>query len=292
LKRLFTLQREIDVAANSQIEWTDHTFNPWTGCTNISPGCDNCYAEAWSKRSGHVKWGNSPRKRTTEQYWKAPLIWNGRSDLFQAAHRRRQRVFCASLADVFDNQAEPEWRQDLFALIRATPCLDWQLLTKRPQNIRKMLPQDWGPSGYPNVWLGFTAEDQERYDQRCRFIERIPAAVWFVSYEPAIGPLRLNHDKPVPHWLIIGGESGHGARPMQANWVRNIVADCRIRDVAPFFKQWGSYNNNPLVSEEERTIADAQLVDNFGKGGGKLDGQLVREFPLSRILQMEEVSAA
>ena len=167
------------MAKNSDIEWTDHTFNPWTGCTNISPGCDNCYAEAWSKRSGHVKWGNSPRKRTTEQYWKAPAIWNARSDLFEAAHGRRQRVFCASLADVFDNQASPAWRRDLFELIRATPRLDWQLLTKRPQNIRKMLPQDWGDEGYPNVWLGFTAEDQERFDQRSRILQQVPAAVWF-----------------------------------------------------------------------------------------------------------------
>lgn len=280
------------MAANSHIEWTDHTFNPWTGCTNISPGCDNCYAEAWSKRSGHVKWGNSPRKRTTEQYWKAPTIWNGRSDLFEAAHGRRQRVFCASLADVFDNQAEPMWRRDLFALIRATPRLDWQLLTKRPQNIRKMLPEDWGTDGYSNVWLGFTAEDQDRYDQRCRFIDQVPAAVWFVSYEPAIGPLRLRPDKPVPDWLIIGGESGHGARPMQADWARNIIADCREMGVAPFFKQWGSYSNNPLVSEEGWSANEAQSADAYGKGGGKVDGHLVREFPLSQIPPVEEASAA
>jgi protein gp37 len=279
------------VAANSHIEWTDHTFNPWTGCTNISPGCDNCYAEAWSKRSGHVKWGNSPRKRTTEQYWKAPEIWERRSDLFSAAHGRRQRVFCASLADVFDNQAEPEWRKDLFNLIRNTPNLDWQLLTKRPQNIHKMLPPDWD-NGYPNVWLGFTAEDQDRYNQRCRFIQKIPAAIWFVSYEPAIGPLRLFDENPVPDWLIVGGESGHGARPMKADWVRNILSDCRSRGVAPFFKQWGSYRNNPLVTESGWGANDAELTDIHGKGGGIIDGRLVREFPRSKTLPMEEVSAA
>ena len=280
------------MAANSDIEWTDHTFNPWTGCTNISPGCDNCYAEAWSKRSGHVKWGNSPRKRTTEQYWKAPVIWNARSDVFEASHRRRQRVFCASLADVFDNQAASEWRRDLFALIRATPRLDWQLLTKRPQNIQKMLPEDWGDNGYPNVWLGFTAEDQQRYDQRSRFIEKVPAAVWFVSYEPAIGPLRLDGERPVPHWLIVGGESGHGARPMVADWARDVIVDCKNRGVAPFFKQWGSYHNNPLVSEEGLSVADTQSLDRYGKGGGMLDGRLVREFPLNRIHAVEEASAA
>ncbi|TPN49474.1 phage Gp37/Gp68 family protein [Mesorhizobium sp. B1-1-9] len=268
------------MAANSHIEWTDHTFNPWTGCTNISPGCDNCYAEAWSKRSGQVKWGKHPRKRTTDSYWKAPVIWNNKADFFEAAHGHRQRVFCASLADVFDNQADPMWRADLFATIRATPRLDWQLLTKRPQNIAKMLPDDWG-TGYPNVWLGFTAEDQIRFNQRKRFIGAIPAAVWFISYEPAIGPIRITADDPVPHWVIVGGESGHHARPMKAEWVRNIIEDCRRMDIAPFFKQWGHYQNNPLVSECGLASDIAKERDALGKGGGELDGKVIREFPVT-----------
>lgn len=267
------------MAMNSAIEWTDHTFNPWTGCTNISPGCDNCYAEAWSKRSGHVKWGNSPRKRTTEAYWKAPHIWQQKAAQFAAQNGRRQRVFCASLADVFDNQADPEWRADLFKVIKATPALDWQLLTKRPQNIKKMLPEDWGSHGYQNVWLGFTAEDQTRFDQRKRFIDEIPAAVWFVSYEPAIGPLRIAESDPKPDWLISGGESGHGARPLDPEWVRNVIADCRVFGIAPFFKQWGAVTNNPLVRENGVEPATAKLIDTHGKGGGLLDGQLIREFP-------------
>jgi protein gp37 len=270
------------VAQNSQIEWTDHTFNPWTGCTNISPGCDNCYAEAWSKRSGHVRWGNSPRKRTTDTYWKAPIMWQRRADAFEAIHGRRQRVFCASLADVFDNQAEPAWRTDLFAVIKQTPRLDWQLLTKRPQNIRKMLPPDWG-DGYPNVWLGFTAEDQLRFDQRKRFINEVPASVWFVSYEPAIGPLRIGVDDPAPDWLIVGGESGHSARPMNPGWVRCVIADCRSRGVAPFFKQWGAYHNNPLLQEDGLSAEIAKDQDSYGKGGGLLDGVLVREFPATPV---------
>ncbi|RWC37611.1 MAG: phage Gp37/Gp68 family protein [Mesorhizobium sp.] len=270
------------MATNSTIEWTDHTFNPWTGCTNISPGCDNCYAEAWSKRSGQVKWGNSPRKRTTEAYWKAPHHWQQKAAQFAALHRRRQRVFCASLADVFDNQAQPSWRADLFKIIRETPSLDWQLLTKRPQNIRKMLPPDWGSHGYPNVWLGFTAEDQTRFEQRKRFIEDIPAPVWFVSYEPAIGPLRISSDDPKPHWLICGGESGPSARPMDAHWARDIVSDCKRIGVATFFKQWGALGNNPLVREQGLSPSFVKEIDVFGKGGGLLDGQLVREFPETR----------
>ncbi len=270
------------MAMNSTIEWTDHTFNPWTGCTNISPGCDNCYAEAWSKRSGHVKWGNSPRKRTTESYWKAPHIWQSKARTFAAQHGRRQRVFCASLADVFDNQADPVWRSDLFQVIRETPSLDWQLLTKRPQNIRKMLPEDWGKAGYSNVWLGFTAEDQLRFDQRKRFLEEIPAAVWFVSYEPAIGPLRIAKSDPKPNWLISGGESGHHARQMDCQWARDIVSDCKEFGIAAFHKQWGAYVNNPLISEQGMPVAEVKAIDPYGKGGGLLDGKLVREFPKTR----------
>lgn len=141
---------------DSKIEWTDHTFNPWTGCTKVSPGCDHCYVEAWSKRSGIVEWGSHPRRRTREAVWNQPLKWNAEARAFKNEHGRRQRVFCASLADVFDNQADPVWRQDLFALICDCRRLDWLLLTKRPQNIAKMLPRDWG-DGYRNVWLGVTA---------------------------------------------------------------------------------------------------------------------------------------
>ncbi|MBO6903155.1 MAG: phage Gp37/Gp68 family protein [Rhizobiaceae bacterium] len=267
------------MADTTQIEWTDRTFNPWTGCTKISPGCDHCYAESWSKRSGHVQWGNHPRKRTTEAYWRAPLAWQKDAESFQRNHGRRQRIFCASLADVFDNQIDPMWRVELFDLIRATPALDWQLLTKRPQNIRKMLPTTWGDSGWQNVWLGFTAEDQIRFDQRKRFISEIPATVWFVSYEPAIGPLRIGDNDPAPDWLIVGGESGPGARPMKPQWVDQVLSDCRARGIAPFFKQWGQYENNPLTGQLSLPRTELKQVDPHGKGGGLIDGEIVREFP-------------
>jgi len=103
---------------NSKIEWTDHTFNPWVGCTKVSPGCDHCYAEAWSKRSGLVQWGNNPRRRTSESNWQKPLKWNDQARAFKGEHGHRPRIFCASLADVFDNQADPAWRKELFALRR------------------------------------------------------------------------------------------------------------------------------------------------------------------------------
>jgi protein gp37 len=268
------------MADDTKIEWTDRTFNPWTGCTKISPGCDHCYAEGWSKRSGHVKWGNNPRKRTTDAYWKAPLVWQTQSAKFMFDHGRRQRIFCASLADVFDNKVDPQWRADLFELIRKTPDLDWQLLTKRPQNIKKMLPDDWGKQGYPNVWLGFTAEDQERFEQRKKFIDLIPASVWFISYEPAIGALSIKAEDPKPDWLIIGGESGGGARPMEPQWVENIIKDCNTYDIAPFFKQWGNYANNPLTGSPNLSTNDRKEIDPFGKGGGLVEGRILREFPV------------
>lgn len=135
------------MASRSKIEWTDSTFNPWVGCTKVArargiPACDFCCAEKWAKRSGQVEWGNRPRRRTSDSYWRGPQLWNDRARLFLSERGRRQRVFCASLADVFDNQVDPTWRIDLFKLIRNCDLLDWQLLTKRPQNIRKMLPAD------------------------------------------------------------------------------------------------------------------------------------------------------
>ena len=280
------------MAEQSKIEWTDHTFNPWTGCTKITPGCDTCYAEAWSKRSGHVKWGNHQRKRTTADYWKAPAIWNRNADRFEAVHGHRQRVFCASLADVFDNQAEAAWRSDLFELIRQTPRLDWLLLTKRPSNIAKMLPADWG-SGYENVWLGTTAEDQDRFDQRWKFLASVPAAVRFVSYEPAIGPLSIAKVDQKPDWLIVGGESGAGARPMNATWVRSIVDECEAFGVSPFFKQWGTPSNNPLFRDRKVSMEFTRDIDPYGKGGGLLDGRIIREFPQNlREYPRRHISAA
>jgi protein gp37 len=285
------------MAGYSKIEWTDSTFNPWVGCTKIEragkkpSACDFCYAEKWAKRSGQVTWGNHPRRRTTASYWAAPIAWNNRAPAFKAKYGRRQRVFCASLADVFDNQVDPAWRFDLFRLVRECDQLDWLLLTKRPQNIRKMLPSDWG-NGYGNVWLGTTAEDAAAYQQRAKHLLALPAAVRFVSYEPALGQLGpLEIAGRTPDWLIIGGESGVRsdlARATNPKWVRDAIAECRREHVAPFLKQWGAYANNPLVVEQGCSVQDAMRMDppENGKGGGTLDGTLWREFPKARCVQI------
>jgi protein gp37 len=295
----------------SKIEWTDSTFNPWVGCTKVArakgapSACDFCYAEKWAKRSGQVKWGNHDRRRTTEAYWQGPVSWNNNAKLFQSKHGRKQRVFCASLADVFDNQVNPTWRTDLFALIRQCEELDWQILTKRPQNIRKMLPLDWG-SGYPNVWLGTTTEDDEAYKQRASALFEVPAVIHFISYEPALGPLgNLDINGRSPNWVIIGGESGVRSdliRPTNPQWARDAIKECRAVGAAPFLKQWGTYKNHPLVVENGLTVQEAIELDPLmnGKGGGKLDGKLWREFPkmslekkpvLTKLRGTENVSA-
>lgn len=147
---------------STPIEWTDHTFNPWWGCTKVSPACDHCYAEAWDKRTGGDHWGPHSNRRTFgDKHWNEPLRW----DRAAAEAGARRRVFCASMADVFDNAAPENALSRLWQLVRSTPWLDWQLLTKRPQNIRTMLPPDWG-EGYANVWLGTTTENQEEADRR------------------------------------------------------------------------------------------------------------------------------
>lgn len=222
----------------SKIEWTDHTFNPWIGCQKVSPGCDHCYAETlMDKRFGKVEWGpRGERKKTSAEYWKKPLQWS----LTATLNNVRQRVFCASLGDVWDNRVPVEWRIDLLHLIRDTPQLDWLLLTKRPENIAKMLPvatRGMMPWPWANVWLGVSCEDQERFDHRWPILHKVPAAVRFISYEPALGPLTLQGHEVRPNWLICGGESGHGARLMKKQWALDLRDECYSLNVAFFMKQ-------------------------------------------------------
>lgn len=267
----------------SKIEWTDHTFNPWIGCQKVSTGCDKCYAEKWADHVLHrVQWGpRGVRDRTSPANWRQPRVWNRKA--IKAG--RRDRVFCASLADVFDNKAPPGAREDLWDLIRETPGLDWQILTKRPQNIAKMLPPDWG-EGWPHVWLGATMENQTEYDRRWPILSAVPAKLHYVSHEPALGPLDITGHDRVPAWLIWGAETGAGARPTNPDWVRALIEDCADRGVALFLKQWGLYTNNPLVLGG-MPAPKARLIDppSNGKGGALLDGDFVRAFPVSPALE-------
>ena len=220
----------------STIEWTTHTFNPWWGCTKVSDGCKNCYAESLSKRYGHNVWGpKNARRLLSDAHWRQPLSWNKEA----MENGKRYKVFCASMADVFEEAAPEGQLERLWELIANTPGLDWQLLTKRPERIADSLPSDWG-QGYENVWLGTSVED-ERVIHRIESLIRVPAAIRFLSLEPLIGPLP-NIPLLGIDWAIVGGESGAGARPINPNWVIEIREQCNAAEVAFFFKQWGGTN--------------------------------------------------
>jgi protein gp37 len=218
------------MAENSKIEWTNHTFNPWVGCQNVSPGCDNCYAETlMDKRLGRVEWGpHGERKRTAAANWNKPLQWDRAALVADVRHK----VFCASLADWLDNKVILGWRDDLADLIRKTPNLDWLLLTKRIENFNKLTPWTNPPR---HVWIGATTEDQKHFDRRWKHLGAIKASVRFISYEPALGPLILGDARP--DWVICGGESGANARMMDLQWARALRDECAEKGVAFFFKQ-------------------------------------------------------
>jgi len=186
------------LSENSKIEWTDHTFNPWEGCQKVSPGCDHCYAEARNARfaSGTaINWGpGATRRRTSAANWRKPLQWNANHVSFFAEHGRRQRVFCASLADVFDTDVDVTWRRDLCDLIELTPNLNWLLLTKRIGNafreIARVRSHDW-IAGRDNVWLGITVVNQEEAERDIPKLLKTPAQVRFLSVEPMLGPIDI-----------------------------------------------------------------------------------------------------
>lgn len=263
------------MAKDTNIPWTDHTFNGWIGCNKVSTGCKNCYAENLNNRFKYATegWGKGrPRHRTSPDNWRQPLVWDRKA----AASGVRRKVFCASMADVFDEEVPVGWRSDLFDLINKTPNLDWLLLTKRPEYAVKF-------SGelvlLPNVWMGVTVETQEMANQRSPILLSIPAAKRFMSIEPMLGSVDLRswlnkpwcptHDYDSGfclqdcgdwrriEWVICGGETGHHARNMDPAWVRAIRDQCLENNVPFFFKQWGGAKGH-----------DAQL-----------DGQEWQQFP-------------
>jgi protein gp37 len=242
------------VSEKTGIAWTDHTFNPWWGCVRVSPGCENCYAERDSKRYGFGLWGpTSPRRFFGDKHWNEPLKWD------RAAEKEgvRRRVFCASMADVFEDRRDlDEQRARLWHLIERTGSLDWLLLTKRPENAARLAPAMWDAGWPSNVWAMVTAEDQQRADERIPLLLKIPARVRGVSYEPALGPVDFRpwlwrvgmhmdgtHDRERIDWIIVGGESGPAmaARPFDVAWARTTAANCRRAGVAVFVKQLGSH---------------------------------------------------
>ena len=246
----------------SKIEWTDCTFNPWIGCSKVSAACRACYAETlMSKRYKRVEWGpGKPRLRTKEATWAQPRAWNRKAE----KNGTRLRVFSASLADIFDAEVPEEWRDDFWSLVSETPHLDWLVLTKRPENIKPMLPNDWG-TGWSNVWLGTTVEDQGAADARLPQLLEVPAVVRFLSCEPLLEPVILRGCTGLD-WVIAGGETGADARPTDPTWVRLLRAQCLGSRTAFFFKQWGDHD------------ATGKRVGKH-RAGRLLDGRTWDEFP-------------
>jgi protein gp37 len=254
----------------TEIAWTDSTFNPWWGCVKVSDGCKHCYAETFSKRVGLSVWGaNAEHRRFGDKHWNEPLKWNREA----AKSGKPWRVFCASMADVFEGRDEDAAdRARLWALIEATPALTWLLLTKRPENMIRLTPEEWNypsrdgkrPAAWPrNVWAGCTVEDQPNADRRVPELLRVPAAVRFLSVEPMLGPMSLRWLSAWPEnapttamhpsgttnhldglrrlsWVIVGGESGPGARPFDLEWAAALSDQCRAAGVPYFFKQAGA----------------------------------------------------
>ena len=359
---------------NSHIEWTDHTFNPWIGCTKVSPGCAHCYAEALNKRwKKGENWGKgASRVRTSAAYWKQPLQWNAEAENYrrclicgaetdfgvnaegfcdqceQKADVIRPRVFCASLADWLDDEVPIEWLADLLKLIHDTPNLDWLLLTKRPQNWADRIAAVWKDCDAPflrdweedylvgwlegrapdNIRIGTSVENQEMADERIPNLLEIPARVRFLSCEPLLEEVDLYRvrgalmegaetcHRGIAHderkcdcafgvdWVICGGESGPGARPMHPDWARSLRDQCQAAGVPFFFKQWGEwyplapgrlvgFDSNiemvlPDASEYDRkTLApeNAQPMIRDGKrvAGRELDGREWNELPKAEV---------
>ena len=364
------------MSENTKIEWCDHTFNPWIGCTQISPACDNCYAKAWDRRfavSGHaMHWGAGvARKRTSIANWKLPLKWNRAAE----ANGIRPKVFCASLADVFDNEVDPQWRVDLLQLIADTPHIDWLLLTKRIGNARQMLNDAmgtlshrltlWDDAPWPNVWIGATITSQIEADRDIPKLLDVPASKRFLSMEPLLGPVEigrwiatakvtckkcstsfwLHEAEPCEHrnqgswtlacpncgdckcesgwtppgerlqymeppgnwidrkvgrfdkvhptipiksaidWVIVGGESGHNARPMHPDWAYSLRDQCNEAGVPFLFKQWGDWH--PAMGD---TSQDRLAICKHTGGSFHISaGEYPRMFDMLDRCQMHRV---
>lgn len=303
-------------------------FNPWRGCTKVSDGCKNCYAEKLSHRNPALlgEWGDKgTRVIASESMWREPLKW----DKAAKAAGERHRVFCASLADVFEDRPElvaPRFR--LTELVCRTPNLDWLLLTKRPENIKKIDPS-WNrlQDGWPrNVWLGVSVENQEAADTRIPILLTIPAAVRFLSCEPLLGPVSLDclhHDNitninalagrhginyPLQgkcakiDWVIAGGESGPNARPMHPEWARSLRDQCQSAGVAFHFKQWGELvhasefddvfegtHKNALPNRSDKQLRVVNLAGGHGfHGDGAIYMKRIGKTAAGRLLDGRE----
>lgn len=280
---------------NTSISWCDHTFNAWIGCTKVNEACKFCYAESHDKRFyKESHWGpNTNRQMTSKKYWNQPKNWNKAAGLANV----KLRIFCSSLADVFEDHPQvEEARENLFTLIKETPNLIWMLLTKRPENIEKMIPWTWSKqhgNGVPeNVRFGVSIGNQKQFDEMWPVMEAAMyrlGAPYFLSMEPLLGAVdfalfdnsimepggSMGRSRHLPSYIIVGGESGNKARPMHPEWVDKIKNQCLLFDIKFHFKQWGEWNNgsDPLSRHNHIVLNNGEIYENSKSGLEKASKQ-------------------
>lgn len=234
------------MAGNSNIEWTEATWNPVTGCSKVSQGCKNCYAERMAKRLVAMKnprYANGFKVTLHHDLIDTPKKWI-----------KPRKIFVNSMSDLFHPEVPLDFIQKVFETMNETPQHSFQVLTKRPE---KALELAHHLNFTNNIWMGTSIENSAVLG-RMEYLKDIPAAVRFLSCEPLLGPLE-NMNLDGIHWVIVGGESGPGARPMEANWVRSIRDQCQEQNIAFFFKQWGGIQKH--------------------RHGRELDNQIYEEYP-------------
>ncbi len=295
---------------STKIEWCEETWNPIIGCSHVSPGCDNCYAERMAGRLANMQsltnYGQVVKWKESEKYSDYPIgTWNGRTHLVESAlekpfHWKKPRtIFVCSMGDLFHESVPFEWIQEVWDVMASNPQHTFLVLTKRPERILPFFRymgsrcKDAGFDSVPsqsddmlnylypidNVWLGVTAENQQQADKRIPILLQIPAAKRFVSVEPMLGPVDLDTITiPIERldWVIVGGETGTGARPMHPDWVRSIRDQCVSAGVPFFFKQWGEY----LLFEEFDIAMDGMFCKvGKKKAGHLLEGKIYNQKP-------------
>jgi protein gp37 len=250
--------------AESTIEWTELTWNPVTGCKKISPGCKFCYAEVMSRRlkaMGVQKYKDGFKIRVHPESLNIPFTW-----------KKPKVVFVNSMSDLFHDEIPLDFIKAVFSVMNASPQHTYQVLTKRSDRLLEIAEQlNWTA----NIWMGVSVEN-EKYVQRVTELSQTPAKTKFLSVEPLLGPVKSLPLEKID-WVIVGGESGHGARPVKYEWIESVRLQCEKFNVPFFFKQWGKpkFNINP----DDPTID--KLHPRHAKGGCELDGKIYRELPVA-----------
>jgi protein gp37 len=255
------------VGDKSSIEWTEATWNPVVGCTVISPGCTNCYAMRMARRleaMGQLKYAGTTRISGGRPKWNGVVRLDEAALSIPKSWKVGRMIFVNSMSDLFHESVPLEFIQEAFGAMRETPQHTYQILTKRAERLEGLSGELAWPS---NVWMGVSVENAD-YKYRIDYLRRTGAAIKFLSLEPLLGPLEQMNLKNID-WVIAGGESGPGARPMDASWVRFIRDQCMTAGVAFHFKQWGGVNKK--------------------KTGRQLDGRTWDEFPTSPRAKVERV---